>query len=80
MKERIGKVDSENKWELAKKMVNPYELVYTHNDERLPPSLSIVQPLSRSYFKMVELLDVLDFFQGVGSTKIKTAHVAEGPG
>jgi len=80
VKERIGKVDSENKWELAKKMVNPYELVYTHNDERLPPPLSLVQPLSRSYFKMVELLDVLDFFQGVGTTKIRTAHVAEGPG
>ena len=38
VKDQIGALDKEHKWELAKKMVNPYELVYTHNDERLPPS------------------------------------------
>lgn len=78
VKERIGKLDKEHKWELAKKMVNPYEIVYTHDDDRLPPSLSLDQPLSRSYYKMVEILDVLQFFQM--HSKFKTAHVAEGPG
>lgn len=80
VKETIGNLDKEHKWELTKKMVNPYELVYTHNDERLPPSRILnVQPLSRSYFKMIEILDVMDFFKEP-IRKIKTAHVAEGPG
>jgi 23S rRNA U2552 (ribose-2'-O)-methylase RlmE/FtsJ len=78
IKEKIGSLDKEHKWELAKKMVNPYELVYTHDDERLPPSLSLEQPLSRSYFKLIEILEVLKFFDD--RTKIKTAHIAEGPG
>ena len=82
VKDQIGALDKEHKWELAKKMVNPYELVYTHNDERLPPSLSLDQPLSRSYYKMVEILEVFQFFQSFEkqSVKLRTAHVAEGPG
>ena len=81
VKNRIGTLDKEHKWELAKKMVNPYELVYTHNDERLPPSLSLDQPLSRSYFKMIEILEVLHFFDEFKDARmLRTAHVAEGPG
>ena len=81
-KERIGTLDREHKWELAKKMVNPYELIYTHGDARLPPALSLFQPLSRSYFKMIEILDVLQTFQRTAksSMKLRTSHVAEGPG
>jgi 23S rRNA U2552 (ribose-2'-O)-methylase RlmE/FtsJ len=78
IKEKIGHLDKEHKWELAKKMVNPYELVYTHDDDRLPPSLSLDQPLSRSYFKLIEILDVLKFLDDY--SKIRTAHIAEGPG
>ena len=62
IKEQIHDLDKEHKWELAKKMVNPYELVYTHDDERLPPSISLEFPLSRSFFKMVEILYVSQFF------------------
>ena len=81
IKKHIDDLDKEHRWELAKKMVNMYELVYTHSDERLPPSLSIVVPLSRSFFKMIEILDVMQFFKDVNiSPKIKSAHIAEGPG
>ena len=79
-KRKIEVLDKEHKWELAKKMVNPYELVYTHDDERLPPSLSLDQPLSRSYYKMIEMLEVLKFFEGYTNVKLRTAHIAEGPG
>ena len=79
IKQQIEGIDNEHRWELAKKMVNMYELVYTHNDERLPPSLSIVVPLSRSFFKMVEIMDVLQFFKDI-PTKFSSAHIAEGPG
>ena len=51
---------------MNKKMVNPYELVYTHDDERLPPSLSLEYPLSRSFFKMIEILNISQFFEIVG--------------
>jgi len=78
LKESIGALDREHKWELAKKMVNPYELVYTQNDDRLPPALALKQPLSRSYFKMVEMMEVLGIF--AQPTKLRSAHVAEGPG
>jgi 23S rRNA U2552 (ribose-2'-O)-methylase RlmE/FtsJ len=80
VKEHIGTLDKQHKWELAKKMVNPFELVYTHDDTRLPPSLTMEQPLSRSFFKMIELLDILQFFKRTEATKLRTAHVAEGPG
>lgn len=82
VKQQIGDLDRQHKWELAKKMVNPYELVYTHDDARLPQSVSMEQPLSRSYFKMIELLEVTQFFQTAmkGARNMVSAHVAEGPG
>jgi 23S rRNA U2552 (ribose-2'-O)-methylase RlmE/FtsJ len=79
IKDKIEELDKERVWELAKKMANPYELVYTHNDERLPPSISLVSPLSRSFFKMVEIAHVMSFFKQQ-SNKIVSAHIAEGPG
>jgi 23S rRNA U2552 (ribose-2'-O)-methylase RlmE/FtsJ len=79
VKDKIETLDKDKTWELAKKMVNKYELVYTHNDERLPPSISLITPLSRSFFKMVEILHVMSFFKDV-PTKIISAHIAEGPG
>jgi 23S rRNA U2552 (ribose-2'-O)-methylase RlmE/FtsJ len=82
IKEEIRELDKEHKWELAKKMVNPYELVYTHDDERLPPSLSLEYPLSRSFFKMIEILNISNFFDSMGKNfnNIRSVHVAEGPG
>ena len=79
MKETIEYLDKTNRWELAKKMANPYELVYTQNDDNFPKSICMINPLSRSYFKMVEILHICSFFKGV-SNKIISAHVAEGPG
>ena len=63
-------------------MVNPYEIVYTHEDPLFHPSISIIKPLSRSYFKMIEMLSVLQFFERLPKQqpKVRTAHVAEGPG
>jgi 23S rRNA U2552 (ribose-2'-O)-methylase RlmE/FtsJ len=81
VKDKIEKLDKDKTWELAKKMVNKYELVYTHNDERLPPSISLTVPLSRSFFKMIEILYVMSFFKEPSiPAKIISAHVAEGPG
>jgi len=50
-------------WEYYKKIVNPYELVYTQRKyENFPDSICFLKPLSRSYFKMIEMLDLIGFF------------------
>jgi 23S rRNA U2552 (ribose-2'-O)-methylase RlmE/FtsJ len=68
-------------WEYYKKIVNPYELVYTQKKYDLfPDSVCSLRPLSRSYFKMIEILHVTDFFKHYPFETIKTAHVCEGPG
>jgi 23S rRNA U2552 (ribose-2'-O)-methylase RlmE/FtsJ len=81
-KDRISALEAARRWELVKKMVNPYEIVYTHEDKQFHPSLALIKPLSRSYFKLVEMLDVLQFFETLPKqqAKIRTAHIAEGPG
>ena len=78
----IAALEATKRWELVKKMVNPYEIVYTHEDPLFHPSISIIKPLSRSYFKMIEMLSVLQFFQRLPKQqpKVRSAHVAEGPG
>ena len=81
-KDRISALEKARRWELVKKMVNPYEIVYTHEDRFFHPSIALIKPLSRSYFKMIEMMHVLQFFELLPKqqAKIRTAHVAEGPG
>ena len=69
-------------WEYYKKVVNPYELVYTQKKyEDFPESVCIQQPLSRSYFKILEVLSITDFLTDVKpSQRLCSAHVCEGPG
>ena len=46
-------------WEYYKKVVNPYELIYTQKKyDNFPKSIYRLKPLSRSYFKMVDFLEV----------------------
>jgi 23S rRNA U2552 (ribose-2'-O)-methylase RlmE/FtsJ len=85
LKEEIEKLDTKNEWEFLKRTSNPYELVFSQSqDVRIPQSICSLKPLSRSFFKMVEILIVMDFFrrhQVPGKTSIiNSAHVCEGPG
>lgn len=85
LKLQIEELDSLNEWEFLKRSSNPYELVFSQSqDSRIPPSISSIRPLSRSFFKMVEILGVLDFFNRHKSNHrkntIRSAHVCEGPG
>lgn len=81
-KEQIAVYERYHIWELAKKMANPYEVIYTQDDSHFHPSLCIYKPLSRSFYKMIEILQVLQFFTRLPkqTQKIRSAHVAEGPG
>jgi 23S rRNA U2552 (ribose-2'-O)-methylase RlmE/FtsJ len=68
-------------WEYYKKIVNPYELVYTQRKyDEFPDSICFLKPLSRSYFKMVEMLEIMNFFTTFRSENVRAAHVCEGPG
>lgn len=82
LKQEITPYEVSQTWETLKKLSNPYELVYTHESDTFPPSLAIQKPLSRSYFKMIEMLEISQFFQTLPrqTQTIRSAHVAEGPG
>jgi 23S rRNA U2552 (ribose-2'-O)-methylase RlmE/FtsJ len=83
LKHKIEDLDATNEWEFLKRTSNPYELVFSQSqDTRIPQSVCSLKPLSRSFFKMVEILFVMDFFKRhMDSRKtIRSAHVCEGPG
>jgi 23S rRNA U2552 (ribose-2'-O)-methylase RlmE/FtsJ len=75
IKEQINNYN-EN-WDYHKKITNPYEFIHTH----IPGtnySVSKYKPLSRSFFKMIEIIKVFNFLNN--KENIKTFHLAEGPG
>jgi len=76
MKTEIDKYDTS--WNIYKKITNEYEYINT----TLPKGNSNVagyRPISRAYFKMVELINHFDL--GLDSPHpIRTFHLAEGPG
>jgi 23S rRNA U2552 (ribose-2'-O)-methylase RlmE/FtsJ len=78
----VEKYEKAHIWELAKKMVNPYEFIHTQDESHFHSSLCILRPLSRSFFKMIEMLYVFNFFEILPKQipKLRSAHVAEGPG
>ena len=73
----------EGKWDDYKKITNPYEYIFLSWNRRSSRSVATRQPLSRSYFKMVELwkrLDLSNVFRSLAEDGVVTAHAAEGPG
>ena len=83
IKNRIEFVESQEEWELRKKITNPYEAIFSGGGgDATFPSIANVQPLSRSYFKMIEMLSVCEFWKNIvtKSTPFVSAHICEGPG
>ena len=81
MKENID--DKERKWDTFKKYTNPCEYIHTMVPFK-KKSVAKNKPISRSYFKMIELLHIFPIFP-VGkssshSHSISTFHLAEAPG
>jgi len=65
-------------WDVMKKYTNPYEYIHTNYDNN--QSVSKYKPISRAYFKMVEILNTFSLLDNYQYSKIKTFHLAEGPG
>ena len=68
------------RWEQFKKITNKYEFINTNcilDKKKLNHCVCNYKPISRSYFKMIEILYMFDFkFPG----SIQSFHLAEGPG
>lgn len=75
IKEELEK--REKKWDIFKKYTNPYEYIHTIIPTK-KKCVSKHKPLSRSYFKMIEMLHIFDIH--FDSKPIHTFHLAEGPG
>ena len=68
----------EKEWDFYKKYTNPYEYIHSIVPMK-KKSVSKYKPISRSYFKMLEMISVFKLDQPASSS-IRTFHLAEGPG
>jgi len=66
-------------WDKYKKCTNPYEYIHTviPNTKQ---AVSTLKPISRSFFKMVEICHSLDILDLLPPNSCATFHLAEGPG
>lgn len=69
--------EREKDWDIFKKYTNPYEYIHSVVPFK-KKCVSKHKPLSRSYFKMIEIVNTFNLT--FDSRPIKTFHLAEGPG
>ena len=77
IKEQIdNRVDQ---WDKYKKTTNPYEYIHTiiPNTKQ---SISTLKPISRSFFKMIEICNTLNLLSDLPTEQTNSFHLAEGPG
>jgi len=77
MKEKIH--DHLHEWDNYKKYTNPYEYIHTP----VPgtnKAVSDYKPLSRSFYKMIEIINIHGILDSHKDSPIATFHLAEGPG
>ena len=82
-KNQIELYYNKREWDCVKKITNPFELIYVTSKYSKKHSISLYEPLSRSYFKMIEMIYeflVADLNHINNLNKIKSLHLAEGPG
>tara|TARA_B100001093_G_scaffold174761_1_gene167520 strand:- start:4604 stop:5803 length:1200 start_codon:yes stop_codon:yes gene_type:complete len=75
LKELIN--ENVSNWDNIKKYTNPYEFIHS-NIPLLNYSISKYRPISRAFFKLIEIYNHFDLLPNKDS--IKTFHLAEGPG
>lgn len=71
--------ENNDNWDFIKKYTNPYEFIHTIIPGN-KTSVSKLKPLSRSFYKMIEISNILNIFDNYKHTNINTFHLAEGPG
>jgi len=68
-----------DEWDNIKKYVNPYEFIHT-NIPHLKYAVSKYLPISRSFFKFIEMCSTLKILDSYYDKPIVSFHLAEGPG
>lgn len=79
-KNKIDEIPNSKHWDNIKKLTNDYELIHSSRNKKYNESIAFYNPLSRSYFKMIEFIIDFNLFQNFSCSNIKTSHIAEGPG
>jgi 23S rRNA U2552 (ribose-2'-O)-methylase RlmE/FtsJ len=71
--------ECEMAWDKYKKYTNPYEFIHTvvPNSRQ---SICTYKPLSRSFFKMIEMTNMMNILSDLPVDAFKSFHLAEGPG
>lgn len=77
LKDSIDAVQKD--WDAYKKYTNPYECLYSNSFGPSVQPVCTVRPISRSYFKMVEMCDTFDVISNMPEN-MRSFHIAEGPG
>jgi len=75
IKEKISECGDE--WNANKKYTNPYEYIYTNSPRT---SVCRYKPISRAYFKMIEILNTFNFPSFDSPKPLQMFALAEGPG
>lgn len=73
LKREIDKYPDE--WEVVKRKINPYEHIFSGGSSRI--SVAKIQPISRAFFKMIELIYP---YKDIYTKPIRVLHLAESPG
>ena len=71
--------NSYDEWDFIKRHTNPYEFIHTNVSIGVP-AICKMKPLSRSFYKMVEICSELKLLEKYNNCNMKTFHLAEGPG
>lgn len=77
LKEKINNIQI--LWDKYKKYTNTYEYIHS-NIPTANYSICKYNPLSRSFYKMIEIGNILNIFENLPLDKCKSFHLAEGPG
>ena len=68
-----------DQWDKYKKYTNPHEYIHT-TIPNTKQSVSTLKPISRSFYKMIEICLSLNILDSLPATNCKSFHLAEGPG
>ena len=79
-KNKIDSYYNSNLWDKLKKFSNQYEFIYTTSYVNDYKNIANINPISRSFFKLWEILYDFKFIIPHNIRNLKTAHIAEGPG
>jgi 23S rRNA U2552 (ribose-2'-O)-methylase RlmE/FtsJ len=79
LKDFKSKIEPSTDWDNIKKYTNSFEFIHT-NIPNQNISVSKLKPISRAFFKLVEMVNGLNLLEPFKSTDMNCFHLAEGPG